>query len=44
MGREMVAEMLLAGQRVVPRKLESTGFRFRQPDLEEALTHVLADG
>lgn len=40
-GREMVAEMLLAGQRVVPSRLTSSGFRFTYPELEASLRHVL---
>ncbi len=42
MGQEMVKEMMLAGQRVVPQKLEATGYEFRYPELEGALRHVLA--
>ena len=34
---EAADEMLLAGQRVLPTRLEASGYRFRQPDLEEAL-------
>ncbi len=40
-GREMVSEMLLAGQRVLPKFLESTGFVFAQPTLSTALAAVL---
>ncbi len=40
-GREMVSEMLLAGQRVLPGILESTGFVFGQPTLSTALAAVL---
>lgn len=35
---------LLAGQRVVPRRLLDAGFRFDHPEFEEALATVLADG
>jgi len=35
------AEVLLEGQRVLPRKLEAGGFRFRFPDLETALRDIL---
>jgi len=40
-GREMVSEMLLAGQRVLPKILESTGYVFAQPTLSTALAAVL---
>lgn len=40
-GPEMTAEMLLAGQHVEPAKLVSAGFRFRSPDLQQALESVL---
>lgn len=43
-GREMANEMLLAGQRAVPAKLESSGYRFTHPTLEEALRAVLEKG
>ena len=38
---ELANEMLLAGQKVNPRRLVETGYRFRFPDLEPALRHVL---
>ncbi len=38
---EMADELLLASIRVVPRRLEETGYKFRNPDLEGALRHVL---
>jgi uncharacterized protein (TIGR01777 family) len=41
---EMADELLLAGQRVVPRKLQAAGFQFRHPELEEALRFELARG
>jgi uncharacterized protein (TIGR01777 family) len=41
---EMAETMLLAGQRVVPRKLEAAGFEFRYPRLEEALRWELGKG
>jgi len=34
---EMADEMLLASQKVLPRKLSATGFQFQYPELEEAL-------
>jgi uncharacterized protein len=36
-------EMLLASQRVAPRKLEELGFQFRDHELKPALTRMLAD-
>jgi hypothetical protein len=41
LGREMASELLLAGQRAVPARLEASGFKFRHPDLEGALAAVL---
>ena len=38
---EMADEMLLAGARVVPARLVDSGFRFRYPELGQALRHVL---
>jgi NAD dependent epimerase/dehydratase family enzyme len=37
----MADELLLAGARVVPAKLVASGYRFRFPELEGALRHVL---
>ncbi|CAN5693049.1 TIGR01777 family oxidoreductase [soil metagenome] len=37
LGKEMATEMLFFSQRVVPSKLEGSGFRFRHPELESAL-------
>lgn len=34
---EMADELILASTRVVPRRLEATGYRFRHPDLVSAL-------
>jgi NAD dependent epimerase/dehydratase family enzyme len=34
---EMGEALLLAGQRVLPARLEAAGFRFQHPDLETAL-------
>jgi uncharacterized protein (TIGR01777 family) len=39
---EMADATLLASQRVVPRRLQEAGFRFRFPDLREALAHEVA--
>jgi uncharacterized protein (TIGR01777 family) len=36
-GKEMVSEMMLAGQRVVPAALQASGFAFSHPSLEDAL-------
>ncbi|MDD5762667.1 MAG: TIGR01777 family oxidoreductase [bacterium] len=41
-GREMADALLLAGARVVPRRLEETGYRFRLPEIGPALRHLLA--
>ncbi len=38
---QMADELLLASTRVVPKKLEETGYRFRYAELEGALRHVL---
>jgi len=42
LGREMADSLLLASARVVPRRLEETGFQFRFPELPAALRHLLA--
>lgn len=39
---ELADELLLTGQRVLPRKLESAGFGFSYPTLAEALPNLLA--
>lgn len=41
LGSEMAGEMVLASQRAWPRRLESTGYKFRHPDLEGALRAAL---
>lgn len=38
---EMGEELLLGSQRVVPKTLQASGFRFDYPDLEGALRHLL---
>ena len=38
---EMGREVLLSGTRVMPGKLLETGYRFRNPDLFSALSHLL---
>jgi hypothetical protein len=40
-GGDMVNEMLLAGQRVLPRALEATAFTFRHPTIDDALRSML---
>jgi hypothetical protein len=40
-GREAADEAMLASARLVPARLLAAGFRFRFPDLEGALRHVL---
>ncbi len=39
---EMAQALLLDSARIAPRRLQSTGFRFRHPDLEGALRSLLA--
>ena len=41
LGKEMATEMLFFSQRVLPSKLEGSGFRFRHPELEPALRDLL---
>ena len=40
-GKEMVAEMLLAGQRVLPAVLQASGFTFVDNEIEAALHRIL---
>jgi len=40
-GPELVQQLLVDGQRVVPEKLTASGYRFAHPGLEEALRAVL---
>lgn len=40
-GKDMPQETLFVSSRVIPHKLEESGFRFRYPELEPALRHVL---
>jgi uncharacterized protein (TIGR01777 family) len=42
MGSEMADALLLASQRVEPRRLTKTGFKFTHPELDEALRSILA--
>lgn len=43
LGGEAADVMLLAGQRVLPAKLEATGFTFQHRTLEQGLRHVLSN-
>lgn len=38
-----MAEIVVTGQRAVPRRAEQAGFRFAHPDLDEALSATLSD-
>ena len=40
-GAELVEHLLLTGQRVLPQRLEASGFEFAHPTLEVALRTVL---
>jgi hypothetical protein len=39
---EMADALLLASQRVMPTRLQASGYIFRHPELEGALRHLLA--
>jgi uncharacterized protein (TIGR01777 family) len=41
---EMADQLLLASQRLVPARLLASGYRFRFPELDGALRHLLAGG
>ncbi|WP_055404315.1 MULTISPECIES: TIGR01777 family oxidoreductase [unclassified Mycobacterium] len=41
LGEQGARELACASQRVVPAKLTEAGHRFRQPDLDQALRHLL---
>jgi uncharacterized protein (TIGR01777 family) len=41
---EMADEALLASTRVAPTRLAASGYRFRHPNLEDALRHTLGKG
>lgn len=41
LGEQGARELACASQRVLPHKLNAVGHRFRQPDLEQALRHLL---
>ncbi len=42
LGKEMVTDMVLASQRVMPAQLQATGYEFVHPELEDALRAVTA--
>lgn len=44
LGGQGARELACASQRVAPRKLVAAGHRFRQPDLTQALRHLLGRG
>ena len=41
LGRDLADALLFTGQRIVPRALESSGYRFAHPTLDAALRHLL---
>lgn len=43
LGGGMAEELILSSARVVPKKLLESGYKFRHPELREALQSVLAD-
>ena len=44
LGSDLATEMVLAGQRVVPSRLTTTGYAFAHPDIDGALAALLAGG
>jgi uncharacterized protein (TIGR01777 family) len=42
LGSEMANEMLLGGQRVVPKHAQAEGFEFAYPELEASLNHAIS--
>ena len=42
LGAQMAEELLLTGQRVLPARLEASGYTFRAPELPQALKQLLA--
>ncbi len=42
LGGQMAEELLLSGQRVLPTRLEGSGYAFRAPELSSALKQLLA--
>jgi NAD dependent epimerase/dehydratase family enzyme len=41
LGRDLADALLFTGQRVVPRALEASSYRFAHPTLDVALRHLL---
>ncbi len=39
-----MSQMVLTGQRVVPKKLQTSGYKFKYPKLDEALAAILSSG
>jgi len=42
LGREMADEMVLASQRVLPERLQASGFSFDHPSVDQAIAAALA--
>jgi NAD dependent epimerase/dehydratase family enzyme len=42
LGHELADELVLTSQRVMPTRLEASGFSFEDPSIDEALAAVLA--
>lgn len=42
LGSEMANEMLLGGQRVIPKRAAEEGFKFAYPNLDASLAHAIA--
>jgi uncharacterized protein (TIGR01777 family) len=42
LGAEMANEMLLSGQRVLPKRATAEGFQFAYPELDAALAHAIS--
>jgi hypothetical protein len=42
LGAQMAEELLLSGQRVLPTRLEASGYAFQAPELPRALKQLLA--
>ena len=42
LGGDAAQELLLSGARVMPRKLQASGYEFRHPELRQALQSILA--